>query len=106
MYFLLVSITIISSIISLFYATMALRSKGKDDTAYYAFVRSIAIFILIVLAVIINDRNLLLGCSLLMVLVQLGDAIVGLRISDKLKTYGPLSVAIISLALLLINMSR
>jgi hypothetical protein len=99
-YFVLLLLTIISSLISLFYAVSALKDKPSQPTSSYAFVRSLAITLLIVAAVLLNNRSLVLGSAALMAFVQLGDAVIGVRIADKMKTYGPFSIAIVSFALL------
>lgn len=103
MYGSLICLTIASSLISLYYATMSLKAKDSHPTAQYAFVRSISVVILIGLALALDNRALFLGSALLMAFIQLGDSVVGLRLSDKLKTYGPLSVAIASFILLALN---
>ena len=105
MYIALIFITIISSLVSLYYASAALKDKKKSDTAYYAFVRSAAAVILVIFAALLNIKSLVLGSALLMALIQLGDAVVGIRISNKMKTYGPLTVAIISFIILGLNIS-
>lgn len=101
MYILLVCLTVISSLVSLFYASASL--KDKNNTSYYAFVRSVAVVVLVITALILNERSLFLGSAFLMALIQLGDAAVGVMISDKFKTYGPLSIALISFVLLTLN---
>jgi hypothetical protein len=103
MYIALIIVTLISSLISLYYAFIAL--KGRTDTAYYAFVRSAAAIIFVILAALLNIKSLVFGSALLMALVQLGDTFVGIRISDTTKTYGPLGVAIVSFILLGLNVS-
>lgn len=100
MYYFIVIFTSISSIVSLYYAIEAFI-KTRQINAQYAFARSLAIALLSVATLCFVNQLILFVMTLLMALVQLIDGIMGITIKDKLKTFGPFSLAIIGFILLI-----
>ncbi|MEO7617940.1 MAG: hypothetical protein ABIS59_03825 [Candidatus Saccharibacteria bacterium] len=96
-FFFCAAITFISSCVSFGYATQALKASNTASrtNAAYAFSRSFALVILAGAPLINHSTPWLIAAAITMILVQAGDALVGLSIRDNLKTYGP---AITSLA--------
>ena len=68
--------------------------------ARYAFVRNLALTIVVEIALLRERHDWLVAVAMAMILVQAGDALVGLRIRDRLKTIGAAMTALVNLALL------
>lgn len=100
MYYTIAIFTSISSLVSLYYAIEACI-KTKQLNAFYAFARSLSITLLCIATLYFVNHLYLFSMTLLMSLVQLIDGVIGLTIKDKLKAYGPFSLAIIGFILLI-----
>lgn len=85
------AITTVSAFVSLGYSVVALRgATGAAATnAMYAFTRSTALAAAVTMVLITQSPSWLRAVALTMVLVQAGDAVIGARLRDRLKTVGP-----------------
>lgn len=92
-------ITLASGMTSLGFSIMAYLSSDKNSrvNAMYASSRSLAIAAICVVALINQSNSWLIAAATLMIIVQTLDALVGVIISDKLKTFGPAITAIVNL---------
>ncbi|ROS26284.1 hypothetical protein [Cellulomonas sp. PhB150] len=95
-------ITAISAYVSLGYSIAALR--GADAQAkvgsMYALARSVAVAAAATIAPFTSSVDFVAAVALVMVIVQGADAVVGARIHDRLKTYGPAATAVVNAAAL------
>ena len=90
-----------SALVSLGYSTAALRaaSTGGDAgrvPAMYAFTRSLALATTAVVAARTQSVAALKAAAFAMVLVQAGDAVIGVVTHDRLKTFGPAATAMVN----------
>jgi hypothetical protein len=89
-------VTVISAFVSLGYSITALT--GSDPPArtssMYASARSLALALTAVVALFVQSNTFLEAIALAMVLVQALDAIIGVRIHDRLKTIGPAATSL------------
>lgn len=95
--------TLVSAIVSLAYSTVAVRAADRSvrPEARYAFVRSLALTVVALLVLLGERHDWLVAAATAMVVVQAGDALVGVGIRDHLKTVGPAVTAGVNLALLI-----
>lgn len=93
------AITTVSAFVSLGYSVIALRGPdaAAATNAMYAFTRSLALAVLATLVLFTQSPSWLRAVALAMVLVQAGDAVVGARLHDRLKTVGPAMTAVANL---------
>lgn len=96
-------ITAVSSIVSLGYSAAAVSSSGQRErtNALYAFSRSVALAVVVVVVLFMQSADWLTATAVAMVIVQAGDALIGLQIRDRLKTAGPALTAAANLTALL-----
>jgi hypothetical protein len=88
-------VTIASTLTSAGFSVAALSSSGDAHVnAMYAASRSLSLAIAIILVVLIRSRVGLTALSVVMALVQAGDAIIGAIDHDPLKTFGPAFLAL------------
>jgi hypothetical protein len=88
-------VTILSSIISAGFAVANVATHGLGDTsALYGASRSIPILLVAIVAAVRRSNLGVATVSLIMTLVQLGDAMVGVLAHDTSKTLGPLILAL------------
>lgn len=81
----------------------ALSSSGEAHVnALYTVSRSLSLVVASLLVVGLRSRTGLLAIAFVMVLVQVGDALIGVVINDPLKTYGPGFLAVVTAAVLLL----
>lgn len=92
-------VTAISAIVSLGFSVAAVRSETQNaqTMALYACVRSAALGIASIVSFWTGSSQWLLAVAVIMIIVQAGDALIGLRIKDHLKTFGPAATSIINL---------
>jgi hypothetical protein len=64
----------------------------------YAASRSISLLLIVPIAIWFRSRFALAVIALIMALVQAFDAVIGVRLHDASKTYGPLVFALIAFA--------
>jgi hypothetical protein len=93
------AITALSAFISLgFSLAAALSEAGVARTmAFYATARSVALAIASVVPFMTGSVGWLLAVGWIMIIVQALDAIVGVTINDKMKTFGPAATAVLNL---------
>jgi hypothetical protein len=88
-------VTIASTLTSAGFSVAALSSSGDAHVnAMYAASRSLSLAIVIILVVLIRSRAGLTALSIVMALVQAGDAIIGAIDHNQLKTFGPAFLAL------------
>lgn len=93
-------ITAISSIVSFGFSVAAvLGTVGEARTAaLYACARSSALVLVSAASFLIGSTPWLLAIASCMIIVQAGDAAIGARIRDRMKTLGPAGTAVLNLA--------
>lgn len=96
------AITAISAYVSLGYSVAGLRGAvGAERTgSMYALARSVALAIVATIALFVGAMAFLIAITIAMVIVQAIDAVIGSRIRDPLKTFGPAVTAIVNLGAL------
>jgi hypothetical protein len=80
------------------------EGPGRTD-AFYAFSRSLALAVVAVILLFAQSLDWLKAVAVAMIVVQAGDAVIGARSRDRLKTVGPALTAVANLAVL-INVER
>jgi hypothetical protein len=93
------SVTAISAIMSLgFSVAAALGATGTARTmAFYACARSVALTIVSAVPFVTGSTGWLQAIAWSMIVVQAGDAVVGMTIKDRMKTFGPAGTALLNL---------
>lgn len=76
--------------------------QTKQVNAFYALSRSLAIALLDFIKILITNNSFLISLSILMIIVQLSDGIVGIISKNRFKTYGPFIVSLVHSCLLII----
>ena len=96
------AITAISAFISLgFSIASALNTTGKTRTlAFYTISRSIAFAVISAVPFLSGSIPWLEAIAVGMIILQAGDAVIGMTIHDRMKTFGPAGTAIANLAAL------
>lgn len=96
------SVTAISAIISLGYAVgSTLQTVGQARSlALYACARSIALALVSVTTILNGLTGWLQAIASAMIIVQACDAVIGVVIKDRMKTFGPAATAVANLAAL------
>jgi hypothetical protein len=89
--------------VSLGYSLLALPSSegAAQVNAMYAFSRSLALAVVASVVLCTHSSLWLRAIALAMILVQAGDAVIGSRIRDRLKTLAPGLTAVANLIALL-----
>ena len=95
------SVTTVNALVSLDYSTAAVRTAGTGSDAgrvpsMYAFTRSLALATSAVAATLGQSVAGLNAAALAMVLVQTGDAVIGVVTHDRVKTFGPAATALVN----------
>ena|ERR1700733_12061612 len=93
--------TLFSAIVSAGFSLLSLRMVGGHEYALYAASRSVALPLAVTYAMAMRSRGGMATLAVAMTLVQLFDGIVGLRLHDPDRTYGPMVFAAINFGLLL-----
>lgn len=106
-FWLCAAITVVSAVVSLGYSVAAVRGPGRSEPteALYAFSRSSALAVAAVVVLFVRSEDWLRAVAVAMIIVQAGDAVIGARIGDRLKTVGPALTALANLAAL-VNLMR
>jgi hypothetical protein len=94
------SFTFISAIVSVGFAFLALKMSSGHEYAMYAASRSIALPLAVGYAMALRLRGGIAALAVAMSLVQLFDGLVGLRLGDPGRAYGPFLFATVNLGLL------
>jgi hypothetical protein len=90
----------ISALVSASFSVAALLGAGnRDPYAMYAASRSISLLLIVPIAIWFRSRFALAVIALIMALVQAFDAVIGVRLHDASKTYGPLVFALATFVL-------
>jgi hypothetical protein len=93
--------TFFSAIVSASFALLSLRMAGGHEYALYAASRSIALPLAVLFAMVRRSRDGMATIAVAMTLVQLFDGMVGFRLHDPGRTYGPFVFAAINFGLVL-----
>ena len=95
-------VTTASALVSLGFSTAAVLSVRHQarTNAMYALSRSVALAAVSLVPLISQTRSSLLTIALALVIVQALDAIVGGIVRDRMKTFGPASLAAANLVAL------
>jgi hypothetical protein len=95
-------VTVASAFVSLGFSVAAVASSADQArvNAMYALSRSAALAVAVFVPVFSQTRASLLTVALAMVFVQALDAVVGVTIHDRMKTFGPASLGLLNLAAL------
>jgi hypothetical protein len=94
------SITVISAAVSFGYAFVGLRAATGDvrTPSMYAFARSLALLVVAIIVPFTGSVAFATAIAIAMIIVQSADAVIGVRLHDKVKTFGPAATALIGLA--------
>ena len=94
------SITAMSAIISLWFSIAAVLSSHHEANkmALYACARSLAFTLVSLVPFLTGSIPWLLAIACSMTIVQACDAAIGVRIEDRMKTFGPAGTALLNLA--------
>lgn len=103
LFWLCAATTLLNAFTSAGFSIAALGASGAEHTnAMYGVSRSITLALVTLLVVLLRSQPGLLIMALIMVVVQAGDAVIGMLIQDPMKTYGPAFLAIVTLAGLIV----
>ena len=103
-YWICAGFTLFSAIVSAGFAPHSLLSRrmaGGHEYALYAASRSVALPLAVLFAMIWRSHGGVATLAVAMTLVQFFDGVVGLRLHDPGRAYGPFVFAAINLGLLL-----
>jgi hypothetical protein len=87
-------------IVSVSFSLLSLRMAGGHEYALYAASRSVALPLAVIYAMALRSRGGVATLAVAMALVQLFDGIVGFRLHDPGRAYGPMAFAAINFGLL------
>lgn len=95
-YYVIALITWISSILGLLFAAHAVKQEKtvQKTNALYTLARCIALVFLSTLLIFIQSTLLLTAVTAAMLIVQLVDSIIGIYIRNRMRTLGPLAMAV------------
>lgn len=101
-FWLCAAVTVASALTSAGFSLAALSSSGDAHVnAMYAAARSLSVALVCLAVVLVRSRVGLITLSVIMVLVQGGDAVIGAINHDPMKTFGPAFLALVTVAVLL-----
>lgn len=97
------SVTLISALISLGFSVASVPdTSGKTRTlAFYTVARSVAFAVISVVPFFNGSIAWLEAAALGMTILQACDAVIGMTIPDRMKTFGPAGTAVANLAALI-----
>ncbi len=95
-------ITAVSAFVSLGFsiAGMAAADASSRTSSMYASARSLALVVTATVALLTRSNSYVEAIAVTMVIVQAVDAVIGVRIRDRLKTVGPAATALVNAAAL------
>lgn len=101
-YWICALVTVASAFTSFGFSVASVLSTDGDaqTNALYAFARSLALAIASIVALFDHSRPWLEAIAVTMIVVQLADAVIGLKIHKAMKTYGPAITALANIAAL------
>lgn len=96
-------VTVISALVSAGYAVAGLNSASADGRvpSMYALARSAALVAVAIVGLFSGSTGFVAAAAVAMIAVQGLDAVIGARISSRIKTIGPALTALANLAALL-----
>ena len=96
-------ITAVSAVISLGFSIAATFHTAIEvrNMALYACARSVALVLVSVVPFFTGSTSWLEAIACCMIIVQAGDAGIGMIIKDRMKTFGPAGTALLNLAALI-----
>jgi hypothetical protein len=100
-YWLCAGFTLFSAVVSAGFSLFALRMVGGHEYVLYAASRSVALPFAAVFAMATRSRGGVAAIAIAMTLIQLLDAIIGFRLNDLGRAYGPLILSAMNFGLLL-----
>lgn len=97
------AVTAVSAIISLGYSIAAASQTASQarTMALYACARSLALALVSLLPFLNGSPGWLEAVACAMIIVQASDAVIGILIKDRMKTFGPAGTAIANVAALI-----
>lgn len=101
-------VTLLSSLTSFGFSVAAVlgRSGETRGLALYTLVRSVALVTVSFLPLVPKCHEWIVPIAIGMIVVQSGDAVVGMIIKDRMKTFGPAGTAVVNLAALVWLLAR
>jgi len=101
-YWICAGVTLVSAVVSFGYSVAGLRgAEGAARTAsQYALARSTALLAVAGVALFAGAPAFVAAVAIAMIIVQAIDAVVGVTIKDRLKTFGPALTALLNLGVL------
>lgn len=100
-YWICAGFTLFSAILSAGFSLLSLRMAGGHEYALYAASRSVALPLAVLFAMVRRSHGGMATIAVAMTLVHSFDGIVGLRLHDPSRAYGPFVFAAINLSLVL-----
>ena len=100
-YWVCAGFTLFSAVVSAGFSLLSLRTVGGDKYALYAASRSVALPLAAVCAMALRSRGGVAALATAVTLVQLFDGIIGFRLNDPSRAYGPLVFSALNLGTLL-----
>jgi hypothetical protein len=94
------AMTILNAMVSAGFAVATVVQDSGKSPALYALSRSLALFAVAIGAVVFKSKPAVAALAVAMVLVQLADTGIGMIMHDASKTFGPLFLALATLAAL------
>lgn len=96
------AVTIVSALVGLGFSTAGLRTAtaAARVPSEYAWARSASLAVLAVIAPFTGDPRFIAAAATAMIGVQALDCLVGVRIGDPARAWGPLAIAAINAAAL------
>ena len=96
-------VAVASAAVSLFFAVDGLRGSRPDavTASRYALARSISLFAVALTGLFSASEAFVAAVATAMILVQSLDALVGVGLHDRVKTFGPAIMSLVGLATLL-----
>ena len=106
-YYLTVFVTLASTLLGMAFAIHA-AVKGRHTERYnalYLLTRSAAFVLLAIVPLFWHSESLLIAVTSAMLLVQLIDGIIGIRLKSRMRTAGPFLLTVLHAACLLLLIS-
>ncbi len=105
-YYVCAFITVASAFTSLGFSIVAISGSSRESriTALYAASRSVALAFVSLVPLLYVSTPFLAGIASVMIVVQGLDAVIGFRIHNAVKSYGPAVTALVNLVALALLM--
>jgi hypothetical protein len=94
------AMTILNAMVSAGFAVATVVQDPGNSPALYALSRSLSLFAVGIGAAVFKSKPAVVALAVAMVLVQLADTGIGIVVHDASKTFGPLFLALATLAAL------